>query len=73
MGFEAYDMPEKEYQAEVNYLSLIAVNVYHSDHGSFLKAMADAWCKADPSNKRIIRQAWAAIVTKYGLEAELDV
>ncbi|MBA7576104.1 hypothetical protein ES708_17941 [subsurface metagenome] len=45
----------------------------NSDRGSFLKAMAHAWLKADFSNKRILQPAWATIVTKYGLEVKADV
>jgi len=70
VGFEAYDRVEAKYRADVERLNRIAVDVYHSNRGSFLKAMADAWCKADPANQRILQPAWEAIVVKYGLEAE---
>ena len=54
--------------AEVDRLSCIAMDVYRGNRGSFLKAIADAWCKADPNNKRILRPAWTRIVEKYGLD-----
>ena len=72
MGFEAYTRAEEMYQADVAHLNEIAINVHHGDRGSFLKAIADAWLKADPSNKRILMPAWAAIVTKYDLEEDLE-
>lgn len=51
-------------------LNYIVVEVYHSKHGSFLKAIADAWLKADVPNKGILRPAWVAIIKKYNLEEE---
>jgi len=72
MGFEAYDRAEEKYQVDVDRLSEIAVQVYHSDRDAFLKAMADAWLKADPSDKRILRPAWVAIVIKHGLAKEAE-
>lgn len=52
------------------YLTSIAVDVYHSTRGSFLKAMADAWCKADMYNRRILQIAWEKIIKKYSLDEE---
>lgn len=54
----------------LNDLDIIAVEVYHSQHGSFLKSFADAWCRADPGNKRILRAAWQTLITKYKLYDE---
>ena len=71
MGFEAYDRAEEGYQADVELLNEIAVHVVDSDHGSFLKALADAWLRADPFNKRILRPAVKAIAVKYALEEEV--
>lgn len=71
MVFEAYDKAEVTYRAEIRRLEEIALEVYHGDRGSFVKAMADAWLKADLSNKRILQPVWRAIVTKYGLEEDL--
>ena len=51
-------------------LSEIAYAVYNSNRGSFLKAIADAWMKADPFNKMILAPAWMRIITKYDLEKE---
>lgn len=70
MGFETFDRAEKKLLVEVNRLSEIAVQVYESDRSLFLKTLADAWLKADWSEKRILRPAWAAIVVKYSLEEE---
>lgn len=50
----------------------IAVHVYNSDHGDFLKAFADAYTRADPYNERILRQAWLTLIQKYGLEEEYE-
>ena len=72
MGYPTFTQAEEKYQAEVKRLDKIATNVVNSDHGSFLKAIADAWLLADNSNKRILRSGWAAIVTKHGLAEEVD-
>ena len=48
----------------------IARFVLNSEHGSFLKKMADAWLHADPENKEILRGAWAEIIVKYDLNVE---
>ena len=72
MGFEAYAPIEDKYQTDVERLSEIAIHVIHSNHGSFLKVMADAWLRADYANKRILKPAWAAIVTKYDLDKEAE-
>lgn len=48
----------------------IARFVLNSEHGSFLKKMADAWLHADPENKTILRGAWAEIIVKHDLNAE---
>ena len=72
MTFEAYYQTEKKYQAEIHRLDVIAYDVYNSDRGSFLKAQADAWTKADPMNKRILQAAWSTLVVKYDLDKEAD-
>ena len=48
----------------------IARFVLKSEHGGFLKKMADAWLQADPENKAILRGAWAEIIVKYDLNVE---
>ena len=73
MGFEAYDRAEEKYQHTVDRLNAISVHVSDGHHGAFMRALAEAWLLADSANKRILRQAWAAIVVKYGLEAEAGV
>lgn len=67
MGYEAYVKAENKYRNEVARLDEIAIEVYHGKRGSFVKALADVWCRADPSNKRIVKPAWEAIVVKYDL------
>jgi len=71
MGFETYDRAEEMYQAAVERLNAVAGYVADSNHGDFLKALADAWLLADASNRRILKPAWAAIVAKYTLEVEV--
>ena len=73
MAYEAYADAEAEYQATVTRLHDIAVDVLSSHRGSFVKALAVAWLRADPSNRRILREAWEAIITKYGLEVKVPV
>jgi len=51
-------------------LSIVAVEVGSSNHGSFLKHMAAAWQSADRQNKPIIKPAWLVIVDRYKLEEE---
>lgn len=70
MVSEAWDRAVEAYLAEFGHLDDIAVDVYHGKRGSFVKAMATAWSKADPSNKLIIRPAWKAIIAKYDLEED---
>jgi len=72
MAFEAYDRAEKKHRDDVDLLDAIARNVVASSHGDFMKALADAWLRADASNKWILMPAWAAIAVKYSLEAELE-
>jgi len=70
VGFELFLTAEEKYQAEIIRLTEVAEEVYKSDRGSFLKAQADAWCKADWSDKRILKSAWTSIIVKYSLEEE---
>lgn len=44
--------------------------LYKSNHGDFLKKMADAWLHADNRNKAILKEAWATIIVNYDLNAE---
>jgi len=71
VGFETYDRAEEMYQADVEHLNAVASYVADSNHGDFLRDLADAWLLADSSDKRILFLAWAAIVTKYSLEVEV--
>lgn len=70
MGFETFNRTEEKYQAEVERLTSIAVKVSFDARSLFLECLADAWLQADSSEKRILREAWAAIVVKYSLEEE---
>jgi hypothetical protein len=45
----------------------VALQILQSRHGSFLKAFADAWLKADPYNKGILKTAWLTLIEKYDL------
>lgn len=49
-------------------LDTVAIRILQSRHGSFLKAFADAWLKADPYNKGILKTAWLALIEKYDLD-----
>ncbi len=71
MGFEAYDIAEVKYQDEIVEMDIIAYHVYRGNRGHFLKAIAYAWTKTDPSNKRILLPAWKTIVTKYDLMGDV--
>ena len=48
-------------------LDAVAVRILQSRHGSFIKAFADAWLKADPYNKGILKTAWITLIEKYDL------
>jgi len=72
LGFETYTRAEETYQADVERLDNVAQHVVASTHGDFLKALAEAWLRADRSNKRILFSAWAAIVVKYDLDKEVS-
>lgn len=63
---------QASHAAEFNRLDEIAVDVYHSTHSSFLRAFADAWCKADQWNKMILRPAWVKVIEKYNLHKEAE-
>ena len=51
-------------------LDKIARGVIESEHGNFLKKIADAWLHADIHNKRILKRAWQTLVEKYRLHKE---
>ena len=48
-------------------LDAVALQILRSRHGNFLKAFADAWLKADPHNKGILKTAWLTLIEKYDL------
>ena len=48
-------------------LNAVALKILKSRHGSFLKAFADAWLKADSYNKGILKTAWLTLIEKYDL------
>ena len=54
-------------------LTIIAVEVMDSKHGSFVTSMARAWSVADPPNKNFIRVAWGNIIGRYNLRKEYEV
>jgi len=49
-------------------LTIIAVEVRDSKHGSFITSMARAWSVADPGNKSLIRSAWSRVIARYALQ-----
>jgi len=51
-------------------LQIIAVEIANSNHGDFLKNMANAWLMAEPSNRIIIEKAWSDLINKYDLAKE---
>ena len=51
----------------VTRLNAIAIDAAGSKRSLFLRSLANAWLYADPENKRILRQAWAKVIIKYGL------
>uniref|UniRef100_A0A6M3JHB1 Uncharacterized protein n=1 Tax=viral metagenome TaxID=1070528 RepID=A0A6M3JHB1_9ZZZZ len=60
-----------EYTAEFGRLDDVARAIVYGSRGSFLKAFANAWLRADPFNKRILREAWEEIIEKYDLVQDL--
>ena len=72
MKYETYDVALKLYNDEVKRLNAVAGYIADSNYGDFLRALADAWLLADPSDKRILFSAWAAIVCKYSLYKEAE-
>lgn len=72
MGYETYDKAEEKYQAEVKRLDKIAQHVFRGSYGYLQRTLAKAWLLADKSDKRILREAWSGIVTKYRLAEEVE-
>ena len=70
MGLRATARINKVYHHRLERLDEIAVQVFHSSRGSFLKSMADTWCRADIYNKRILWSAWVQLIEKYSLDEE---
>jgi len=68
VGFETFNRTEEKYQADIVRLGEIAQKVHKTDRSTFLKSLAKAWLHAFPSDKRILKPAWEAIVTKYSLK-----
>ena len=62
-----------EYATEFGRLDDVARAVVYGSRGSFLKAFANAWLRADPFNKRILREAWDRLVEKYDLVRDLEL
>ena len=59
---------QESYLVEFELLDRIAVDVFHSRRGGFLRMFADAWLGADAENKRILRPAWLELIRKYSLD-----
>uniref|UniRef100_A0A6M3LTZ3 Uncharacterized protein n=1 Tax=viral metagenome TaxID=1070528 RepID=A0A6M3LTZ3_9ZZZZ len=59
-----YKLKEKED------LHRIAVEVHRSKHGSFLKAFAAAYMRADQQNKARLRPTWLNLIEEYELDKE---
>lgn len=70
MGTRASARTGKIYHHRRERLDEIAVQVYNSKRGSFLKAMADTWLRADIYNKRILWPAWTSFIERYSLDEE---
>jgi len=49
-------------------LTIIAVEVRKSKHGTFVTSMATAWSVADPENKSLIRPVWRNVIARYALQ-----
>ena len=61
-----------EYVAEFGRLDDVALAVVYGRRGDFLKSFANAWLRADPWNKRILREAWERLIEKYELVRDLE-
>ena len=46
----------------------IALQVYHGDHGGFMRTFADAYLQADSENEQVLRPAWMQLIDKYLLK-----
>ena len=51
-------------------LHKIAVCVFNSKHGDFLRTFADAYLRTDLENEVILRGTWALLIQKYSLDEE---
>ena len=51
-------------------MQIIAIETANSNHGDFLKNMANAWLRAEPSNRIILENAWRDLINKYDLAKE---
>jgi len=51
-------------------MQIIAVEVANSNHGDFIKHVANAWINADPGNKALLEPVWRILINKYGLTEE---
>jgi hypothetical protein len=50
-------------------LNSIAVKVFHSEqYSNFLRSFADAWLKADPYHKTILKEAWTRLIQQHCLD-----
>jgi len=54
-------------------LHRIAVEVHRSKHGSFLKAFAAAYMRADQQNKALLRPTWLNLIEEYELDKEYKI
>jgi len=73
MGFKEFDEAQKKYEDEIARLDRIARAVFHGQYGkSVLKSLAEVWLRVDSSDKRILKPAWEAIISKYSLDKEAE-
>lgn len=72
MTADIIDAAREAWETQFGRLDRIALHVFNSGRGSFLKVMADAWLKADAENKMILLPAWLVLIDKYDLEDELE-
>ena len=72
MGFKEFDEAQKKYEDEIARLDRIAKGVYYDDNTTFVSSLAYAWLRAGSSDKRILKPAWEAIISKYSLDKEAE-
>ena len=67
-GLRRKDRVNYTYIVDLKKLNAVALQILHNRHGNFIKAFANAWLKADPYNKEILKTAWLNLIEKYDLD-----